>query len=95
MKDIREKTGEVNEFINEINVGVLPRKSKTQTALLYFFLGGLGVHRMYVGKVGSGVAMLVLTLSFVGIIITFFWAWIDFIVILCGGFRDVYGRTLR
>lgn len=29
--------------------------------VLWFFLGGLGIHRMYCGRVGSGVAMLALT----------------------------------
>lgn len=72
-----------------------PRKSKTQAALLALFLGGLGIHRFYVGKVGSGVAMLVLSLTFIGIVVTWPWAIIDFIVILCGGFRDVHGRKLR
>ncbi len=29
--------------------------------VLWFFLGYLGIHRMYCGRVGSGVAMLALT----------------------------------
>ena len=30
-------------------------KSKVVAAVLCFFFGGLGVHRFYVGKVGTGV----------------------------------------
>ena len=29
--------------------------------VLWFFLGSLGIHRMYCGRIGSGVAMLALT----------------------------------
>lgn len=64
-------------------------RSKGTAALLCFFLGNLGVHRFYTGKVGTGVVML-LTLGCVGI-----WTLIDFIVILCGNFKDKYGLPLK
>jgi TM2 domain-containing membrane protein YozV len=63
--------------------------------LLAFFLGPFGVHRFYVGKTGSGIAMLVLTLTLVGAIVTGIWALVDWIVIVCGGFTDGEGRQIR
>lgn len=36
-------------------------KSVAVAYVLWFFLGYLGIHRMYCGRVGSGVAMLALT----------------------------------
>ena len=65
------------------------QKSKVTTALLCFFLGGLGVHRFYVGKIGTGVAM-VFTLGGLGI-----WTLVDFIMILMGTFTDVNGKKLK
>jgi TM2 domain-containing membrane protein YozV len=42
-------------------------KSKTVAYLLWFFLGGLSVHRFYLGKVGSGILYLVtFQLFFIG-----------------------------
>lgn len=56
--------------------------------LLCFFLGGLGVHRFYVGKVGTGILQLI-TLGGCGI-----WALIDFILIACGKFTDAEGKRI-
>ncbi len=59
------------------------------TILLCFFLGGLGVHRFYVGKTGTGILML-LTLGGLGI-----WSLIDFIMIVCGAFKDGNGLPIK
>lgn len=59
------------------------------TVLLSFFLGGFGGHRFYVGKVGTGVLML-LTCGGLGI-----WALIDFIMVLIGSFKDAEGRVIK
>ena len=63
-------------------------KSNTVALLLCFFLGFLGVHRFYVGKIGTGVLMLV-TLGGLGI-----WNLIDFIIIVVQKFTDSEGNTL-
>jgi len=63
-------------------------KKRLVALLLCFFLGGIGVHRFYVGKVGSGIAQ-ILTLGGLGI-----WVLIDFIMILCGTFKDKEGSPL-
>lgn len=63
--------------------------------ILSTFLGIFGAHRFYTGKVGSGVAMLILTLTFIGIFATAVWNFIDWITILVGGFRDGDGRVIK
>ena len=62
--------------------------------LLAFFLGVFGVHRFYVGKTGSGIAMLVLTFTGIGLLITGIWAMVDWIMCACGAFTDAEGRRL-
>jgi TM2 domain-containing membrane protein YozV len=74
-------------------------KSRLITFLLAFFLGGLGIHRFYVGKTGSGVAMLLLTLLspftlFISLIVVGIWTFMDWIVILVGRFEDKYGARV-
>ena len=57
--------------------------------LLCFFLGAFGIHRFYVGKVGTGILML-LTLGGLGI-----WTLIDFVMIAVGKFKDKEGRIIK
>ncbi len=70
-------------------------KSILVAALLCLFFGILGVHRLYVGKPGTGVIQLLLTASLVGVIVTLIWATMDFIAILCGAFTDATGKKIR
>ncbi|MDB5697151.1 MAG: hypothetical protein JWN21_2694 [Sphingomonas bacterium] len=54
-------------------------RNKLVAALLAFFIGIFGVHRFYLGRTGSGIAMLVLTCTIVGMLISGPWAFIDMI----------------
>lgn len=74
--------------------GVSTRKI-TPAILLCFFVGVFGVHRFYAGKIGSGVAMLLFTVTFVGVIVSGIWALVDLITLAVGGFRDGEGRQIR
>ena len=69
---------------------VYPRKSKLVALILCIlgFFGLAGLHRMYVGKVGSGVLYL-FTYGFciIGTVI-------DLLAIISGGFKDNYGHPL-
>lgn len=82
-----------NDSVNtNVNGGFIagPRKSRTVALILCIvgFFGFAGLHRMYVGKVGSGVLhFLTYGLCAIGTII-------DLISILSGGFRDSYGQPL-
>lgn len=64
-------------------------KSFVTTLILCVLLGGLGIHRFYVGKTGTGILML-LTLGGLGI-----WSLIDLIVIATQNFTDSQGFKIR
>jgi TM2 domain-containing membrane protein YozV len=63
-------------------------KNWLATLLLCLFLGGIGVHRFYVGKVGTGILQLI-TLGGCGI-----WTLIDLIMIITGSFTDKNGNKI-
>lgn len=64
-------------------------KSYVATLLFCLFLGMFGAHRFYVGKIGTGILML-LTFGGFGI-----WMLIDFILIICTRFRDKEGFLIE
>ena len=69
-------------------------KSRLTAFLFAFFLGYFGAHRFYVGKTGTGVAMLALSVSVIGIFATAVWVLIDWVMILGGSFRDREGKLI-
>lgn len=67
-------------------------KSKIAAALLAFFLGGLGVHKFYLGQIGLGILYLVFCWTFIPAIIAF----IEFIILLTMSdetFNQKYGKA--
>jgi TM2 domain-containing membrane protein YozV len=77
----------VKEAMEEVKVQKSDR-SFLATILFAFFLGYLGIHRFYAGKIGTGVLM-ILTLGGLGI-----WYTIDVILIACCLFKDKEGRLI-
>ena len=63
-------------------------KSRVVALVLAALLGVFGAHRFYVGKIGTGILML-LTFGGLGI-----WYLIDVILIAAGSFRDADGRRV-
>ncbi len=67
----------------------ISEKGFVPTLVLSILLGGLGVHRFYVGRIGSGIAQL-LTCGGLGI-----WTLIDIILIAVGNFKDGEGKLIK
>ncbi len=69
--------------------GEISPKSRLAVTLLSFFLGNLGIHRFYLGKIVTGIIMLI-TLGALGI-----WTLIDFIMAVAGVMKDKEGRPIK
>lgn len=65
------------------------KKDFVPLVLLCYFLGPLGVHRFYSGRILTGLLMLI-TLGGFGI-----WTIIDFIMIVTGNFKDDEGKYIK
>jgi TM2 domain-containing membrane protein YozV len=62
-------------------------KSKTSAALLAFFLGGIGVHKFYLGRGGMGVLYLLFCWTFIPAFVAFIEA-----LVLFGMSEDEFAR---
>lgn len=65
-------------------------KKRLPVLLFCLFLGWLGVHRFYVGKIGTGIATILTIGGGFGI-----WPLIDLILIIAGSFKDKQGKVVE
>lgn len=75
-------------IVSEVAVPVRSQKSKGVALVLCVLLGYMGIHRFYVGKIGTGILWL-LTLGCFGI------GWIvDIVMLCCNKFADKSGAII-
>ena len=84
-----DTTSAMNTGVAGAGAAQISEKGFVPMILLCFFLGALGVHRFYVGKVGTGFLQLV-TFGGLGV-----WALVDFIMIVTGSFKDSDGLPIK
>lgn len=65
-------------------------KSRIAAALLAFFLGGIGVHKFYMGKTVMGILYLLFCWTFIPAIIAF----VEFIILLTES-DEAFARSLK
>jgi TM2 domain-containing membrane protein YozV len=70
-------------------------RNKYIAALIAFLIGPLGIHRFYLGRTGSGIAMVLLSCTIVGLLLTVPWALIDMIRYLVMSDREFEERYAR
>ena len=66
-------------------------KSKTTAGLLAIFLGGIGIHKFYLGKIGMGILYIVFCWTYVPAIIGF----IEGIVYLTSSDENFYNKYVK
>lgn len=65
-------------------------KIRLAALLLCLFFVALGIHQFYVGKIGTGILMIVLMFTGIGEV----WLIVDFIMIIVRAFTDKQGRKV-
>ena len=70
-------------------------RNKYVAALIAFLFGPLGIHRFYLGRIGTGVLMLILSVSVIGLALSVPWALIDMVRYLVMSDREFAARYAR
>ena len=70
-------------------------RNKYVAAVIAFLLGPLGIHRFYLGRVGTGILMLVLSCTIIGLLLSVPWAFIDMVRYLVMSDREFAERYSR
>lgn len=103
---MEENENNINEVETNVNNNNVNKKNWLTALILCWFLGFLGVHRMYAGKLGSGFLMLYGTLVAACILymnlvlglvaFTVMGAFVvnDFLRIATKSFKDCYGNYI-
>jgi TM2 domain-containing membrane protein YozV len=103
----RRKEREMDEdyVLNGVAVNAVSNKSKVVALLLCLFLGSMGLHRIYLGHIVTGVMLIILNVIgvilsaiYIGYIFTVIAGIIevvDFFRIIFGGLKDKEGRPLK
>ncbi len=69
-------------------------KSKIVAGILGILVGGLGIHRFYLGYIGMGIAQIIVTICTCGF--GAIWGFIEGILILVGSIdKDAQGKPLK
>ena len=71
------------------------QKSRLVALVLAIVLGSLGVHRFYVGKIGTGIIQFLLTITLLFWSAALVWSLIDAVLIACGEFKDKHGLKIK
>jgi len=90
MQGMRQRSQHDRKGVPEVRCASISRTSKRilPAMLLCFFFGWAGIHRFYMGKVGTGILMLFTGGGFL------IWWLIDFIMIIVGSFKDKAGNAI-
>ena len=70
-------------------------RSKWIAAILAFLFGPLGIHRFYLGRTGTGITMLALSCTVVGLILTVPWGFVDMVRYIVMSDAEVAARYPR
>jgi len=87
--------GQQNQGFQQPGVYIPPVKNQSATLVIAFFLGTLGIHDFYNGKVLYGVLKLIFTLTGVLALVSWVWWIVDLVRIIKGTYTDKYGRILN